>query len=122
MPRLSLVLLIASAALAGCERGGPRQATGAIGDPQVGARLVVRYGCGECHQIPGVREARGRVGPPLDHMGERTVIAGLLPNTPGNMIRWLMAPQSVVPGNAMPDMEVSEDDARNMAAYLDTLR
>ena len=55
-------------------------------------------------------------------MAERTIIAGMLPNTPGNMIHWLEAPQSVVPGNAMPNMELDDHDARDIAAYLYSLR
>ncbi|HEY1433445.1 MAG TPA: c-type cytochrome, partial [Stellaceae bacterium] len=77
---------------------------------------------GSCHTIPGIREARGRVGPPLDNIGERTIVAGLLPNTPDNLMRWLETPQSVVPGNAMPNMGLSDHDARDVAAYLYTLR
>jgi cytochrome c1 len=55
-------------------------------------------------------------------MGQRTIIAGLLPNTPPNMIRWLQAPQSVVPGNAMPNLALSDRDAADIAAFLYTLR
>jgi cytochrome c2 len=55
-------------------------------------------------------------------MGERTIIAGILPNTEDNMVTWLRAPQSVVPGNAMPDIESNEHDARDVASYLATLR
>ena len=87
-----------------------------------GAMLIAQLGCGACHSIPGIENARGLVGPPLDNIGERTFIAGLLPNTPGNMVRWLKAPQSVVPGNAMPNMELSDRDAEDITAYLDTLR
>ena len=61
------------------------------------------------------------VGPPLDHMGRRVYIAGLLRNTPRNMVTWLRYPQRIVPGNAMPDMELSDEQARNIAAYLNTL-
>ena len=87
-----------------------------------GATLIARLGCGACHSIPGIENARGLVGPPLDNIAERTFIAGLLPNTQGNMVRWLEAPQSVVPGNAMPNMELSDRDAEDITAYLDTLR
>ena len=46
----------------------------------------------------------------------------MLRNTPANLVRWIREPQAVVPGNAMPDMGVSEADARDIAAYLYTLR
>ena len=73
------------------------------------------------------RGARGRwrtrrLGPPLTRFGERIYIAGMLRNTPTNLTRWLRDPQGVLPGNAMPDMGVSESQARDMAAYLYTLR
>jgi len=87
-----------------------------------GAKLIARLGCGACHSIPGIENARGLVGPPLDNIGKRTFIAGLLPNTPDNMVRWLETPQIVVPGNAMPNMELSDQDAEDITAYLDTLR
>ncbi len=43
-------------------------------------------------------------------------------NTPPNLVRWLRDPQTVVPGNAMPNMHIDELDARDVAAYLYTLR
>ena len=79
-------------------------------------------GCGGCHSIPGIGNAQGLVGPPLDHIARRTIIAGLLPNTPANMIRWLQSPQSIVPGNAMPNMGLDHKDARDIAAYLYTIQ
>lgn len=72
--------------------------------------------------IPGIREARGLVGPPLIYFGERTIIAGQLPNSPDNLIRWIQHPQSVEPKTAMPDLGLSEDQAADIAAYLLTLR
>src|SRR5579884_3358857 len=99
----------------------PARTASAIGDPGRGQALIAADGCGGCHEIPGVRGANGLVGPPLIHMGRRTVLAGLLPNTPTNMIRWVQTPQAVVPGDAMPNMELSDHDARDIAAYLETL-
>ncbi|WP_420139778.1 c-type cytochrome [Sphingomonas sp.] len=87
-----------------------------------GRQAIGRYGCGACHQIPGVAGADGRVGPPLSAMGVRSEIAGVLPNTPDNMVRWLRTPQQVVPGNGMPDQGISERDARDIAAYLYSLK
>ena len=68
-----------------------------------GAVDIARIGCGTCHIIPGIDGARGLVGPPLDHMGRRVYIAGLLRNTPRNMVTWLRYPQRIVPGYAMPE-------------------
>jgi cytochrome c len=72
--------------------------------------------------IPGIEQADGLVGPSLDHMGRRIFIAGLLRNTPDNMMTWLRSPQAVSTGNAMPDMGLDEDQARDITAYLYTLR
>lgn len=92
------------------------------GDPDRGRQRLTQYGCAACHTIPGIRNANGNVGPPLTRIGDRTYIAGVLNNTPANMVRWIRSPQGVVPGNAMPNMGVSEADARDIAAYLYTLR
>ena len=121
MPRLILSLAAAALLLAGCSRGSDPAAR-AIGDADRGQALLGRLGCGACHVIPGVEGASGLVGPPLSGMASRTIIAGMLPNTPANMIRWLEAPQSIVPGNAMPNLELNDHDARDIAAYLATLR
>ena len=90
------------------------------GDPIRGKLLVGRYSCGACHQMPGVEEADGLVGPPLATFSRRTMIAGLLPNTPPNLVLWLRHPQAVTPGNAMPDLGLTDAQARDIAAYLYT--
>jgi cytochrome c len=92
-----------------------------LGDPDRGQRLISDYGCGSCHVVPGVGGADGLVGPPLTDFGRRSYIAGVLPNNAGNLQHWIRDPQSVVPGNAMPDLGVSPVDARDIAAYLLTL-
>lgn len=90
--------------------------------PEQGPRAAVKYGCGGCHVIPGVRGARGKVGPPLAGVAERSYLAGILPNTPENLIRWIQFPQALEPGTAMPDLNVTDADARDLAAYLYALR
>ncbi|HEX2060332.1 MAG TPA: c-type cytochrome [Thermoanaerobaculia bacterium] len=97
-----------------------RQLTG--GDPDRGKIAIRSYGCGACHTVPGVKAATGLVGPPLTNIGSRVYLAGQLPNTPDNMKRWIREPQSIANGTAMPDMNVTEQDARDIAAYLYTLR
>lgn len=92
------------------------------GDAQHGQAAIGRYGCGTCHTIPGVSGANARVGPPLTDWAKRTYIAGELANNPDNLIRWIENPQAVEPGTAMPFLGVSESDARDIAAYLYTLR
>jgi cytochrome c len=95
---------------------GSREVPG--GDAGRGARLISQYGCGACHVVPGVTGARGLVGPPLTSFAHRTYLAGSLPNTPANLVRWIQVPQSVRPGSAMPNLDVAEPDARDIAAYL----
>lgn len=86
-----------------------------------GARALAAYGCGSCHVIPGVTAATGRVGPPLTHFADRTFVAGKVRNEPVGLIAWIQHPQRVSPGTAMPDLAVTNADARDMAAYLYTL-
>ncbi len=92
------------------------------GSPKNGAALIAQYGCGSCHIVPGVAGANGLVGPPLTHMGRRVYIAGMLRNSPENMIAWLENPQAIVAGNVMPRMGLNRNQAQDIAAYLDTLR
>lgn len=92
------------------------------GDPARGQGLLRRYGCAGCHDIPGVRGADGRVGPPLEHVAGRIYIAGHLPNTAANLLRWIEDPPAQVPGTAMPRTGATGQEARDIAAYLYTLR
>jgi cytochrome c2 len=92
------------------------------GDAQRGHALISRLGCAGCHTIPGIAGADGNVGPPLTRIGDRIFIAGVLRNTPENLVHWVQHPQSVVPGNAMPEMGITEAQARDIASYLYTLR
>jgi cytochrome c2 len=92
------------------------------GNPDHGKAAMERYGCGSCHNIPGVADAVGEVGPPLGGIAQRRIIGGYLANTPSNMAHWLQDPQGVAPGNAMPNMGVTDQDAQDMTAYLSTLK
>lgn len=92
------------------------------GRTEAGKALIGRYGCGACHDIPGIADAIGRVGPSLDGFSQRTEIAGVLPNQPDALVRWLQHPQAVVPGNGMPDQGVTPREARDIAAFLYTVR
>jgi mono/diheme cytochrome c family protein len=91
-------------------------------DADRGRRALEQYACVTCHAIPGVVGANAPVGPPLAGVGARTMLGGVLPNSPENMARWLRAPQRYAPLTAMPDLGVTERDARDIAAYLATLR
>lgn len=120
------LLLAASVAIlfASCVGGRTSRAYSVYtgGDPHRGAQLIKQYGCGACHVIPGIRDAQGMVGPPLMFFSRRTYIAGELPNTPDNLVRWIKSPPSVEPGTAMPVLGLDDQQARDVAAYLYTLR
>jgi cytochrome c len=90
-------------------------------DPARGQALMREHGCGACHRIPGVRQARAMVGPPLDDYALRGYVAGVLPNRPANLIAWLRDPPAITPATAMPNLGLTEQEARDMAAYLYTL-
>jgi mono/diheme cytochrome c family protein len=99
-----------------------RLTTAGGGDARRGRHLLLQYGCDVCHEIPGVVGASMPVGPPLDHMGLHSFIGGVLQNTPGNLVRWIRTPQKFVPDGAMPDLGVTDRDAIDIAAYLESLR
>lgn len=90
------------------------------GDPRRGEAMFIQYGCGSCHALKNVRTATGMVGPPLDGIALRVIIAGRLNNSPVNMEHWIRDPQQVSPGTAMPDLNVGEADARDITAFLYT--
>ena len=102
----------------------PRHQVSQLTDADIprGRELIGRYGCVACHTIPGVRGPQSGVGPPLGKLALRGYVGGVLPNTPENLARWLRDPPSVDHRTAMPNVGLSETEARNIAAYLLTLR
>lgn len=120
----SVVLVPAVALLSGCLGGKQHRpyqvATG--GSPERGEQVIAHYECGQCHTIPGIRHAHGVSGPPLNFMGSRTIVAGNFPNEPETLVHWIEAPTSMKPKTAMPDLGLTEQQARDAAAYLETLR
>jgi cytochrome c len=92
------------------------------GDPTRGRAAIRRHGCPSCHTIPGVPGAYGLVGPPLGAIASRVYIAGILPNTPANLIIWIQVPRALNERTAMPNMGIPESEARDIAGYLYTLK
>lgn len=93
------------------------------GDPQAVQQAIAKYGCGACHVIPGVQGANGTNGPSLAGFSKLDVIAKTtVPNTPENDVKWIMDPQSIKPGTAMPNKSVNQTDAQTITAYLRTLQ
>lgn len=107
-------LLTALVTLIGCSDQSVASSSGRL--------LIERYQCGTCHTVPGVNAAAGRVAVTLESFGLRSYIAGHVPNTQDNLVRWIMDPHTVVPGTLMPDMGVTLTDAQQIAAYLRQLR
>jgi len=121
---LALVGLVSLAsACSGASEADAREAAAITGgDPSRGPDLLRKYGCQSCHTIPGVVGANGLVGPPLAGIASRSYIAGVLPNAPDNMLRWIRDPKGVDAKTAMPNTGVTPSDARHIAAYLYTLK
>jgi mono/diheme cytochrome c family protein len=105
-----------------CGRGPSTPMTNASADVERGRQALHQYACSACHIIPGVTGSSPHVGPTLDGMGSRQLIAGQLANTPDNLALWLMKTQQVKPGTAMPELGLAPQDARDIAAYLGTLK
>lgn len=129
-PKFPLRLILIALTMA-CASGGCADLTGREvrlasqltdgGNAIAGRADIVRYGCATCHTVSGVPEARGLIGPPLDGIASRSFIAGVLPNTPDNLMRWVAHPREISPHTLMPEMGVGEQDSRDLAAYLYTL-
>jgi cytochrome c2 len=92
------------------------------GDPKKGPLLIVEFGCAGCHQIPGIRGPSGKVGPPLGDVGARIYLGGRVTNTPEGLVQWIHNPRQIDPKSAMPVTGISREQARDVAAYLLSLR
>lgn len=92
------------------------------GDPARAPGLVMRYGCGGCHTIPGIPGANGLVGPPLRDIARRVYVAGVVTNTPEHLLKWIVNPRELSSRTAMPVTGISEAEARHVAAYLYAVR
>jgi cytochrome c len=111
--------LLAAVLAAAC---GDEPVTAVPGDPKAGRAALQRYQCGACHSIPGIAGANGLVGPPLSEYGQRVYIAGKFPKEPALLAKWIQDAPALAPQTAMPNVGVTEVDARDIAAYLYQLR
>jgi cytochrome c len=116
MKRILILILL----LAACKR--PEAAAPVAGDANRGKQLIEQYGCNSCHIVPGIDGAKGMVGPSLEHVALRQIIAAKLPNSPPNMTAYIQNPQMTNPENVMPNLGVKPDEARDIVAYLYTLK
>lgn len=116
MKRLAVLLVVIAFACKG------REQQQQIGNADRGKQLINKYGCAACHVIPQIDGPKGMVGPPLEHIASRQIIGGKLTNTPQNMMAWLQNPQMVDPNNSMPNLGVTPADARDITAFLESLK
>lgn len=90
-------------------------------DTLAGSKLFAAKGCVGCHSLNAVKFSKGLIGPNLANVGSRHYIAaGTLLNTDENLAHWIQHPWSVKHGVLMPELGLSEADARTLAAYLRT--
>src|ERR1700709_1449836 len=115
-----LVAITVATGLSGRDtHGGKGAAPRRGGGPRRGAQAAIRrYGCGGCHTIPGIPGGDGQVGGPLAGIGQRVFVGGVGPHFPGELVQWIVKPQSFSPRSAMPATGISETEARDVATYL----
>jgi cytochrome c len=125
-PLVALIPMLVCVLCSACRGDNPEEGVGYTvetgGSAARGHEVIEDRNCGTCHTIPGVRNARGIVASPLFWYSRRTFIAGEVPNTPDNLIQWVRQPQAIEPKTAMPALGLTEQEARDVAAYLYTLR
>jgi len=115
-----MLLALAGCSMPGASTGDAIRLSG--GDPVRGAEAITHYGCGSCHTISPIQSARGLVGPPLDGIRNRVYVAGMLHNDAGNLTEWVHDPKAVNPKTAMPNLGVTMQEARDITAYLYSIR
>lgn len=86
-----------------------------------GMEVFMSSTCVGCHTIEGT-EANSDIGPDLTHLaGRETIAAGVLENTRGNLSTWIVDPQGVKPGAAMPPTDLSSEELEALLDYLEQL-
>jgi len=89
---------------------------------QNGLNLFQTLTCINCHSLRGVTTAAS-AAPDITHLvGRQTLGAGVLANTEANLFRWLKNPQANKPGCLMPDLKLTDPQARALVSYLETLQ
>lgn len=117
-----MTLVVATAGPAACSDKTDLPRTLAGADPARGLEIIDHTGCGACHAVPGIDWPKGASAAPLDGFGDSPLISGRLPNQPDTLVRFLRDAPSLDRQTAMPPMPLTEPEARDVAAYLYTLR
>ena len=87
-----------------------------------GYKYVTSGPCSSCHAIAGT-PANGTVGPDLTHLASRrSIAAGAMPMSEGNLYGWVEDPQSLKPGAKMPTIGLEPNQLHAVVAYLETLK
>jgi cytochrome c2 len=115
---LPFTLLLAAA----CTRTETIKTPAAIGDANRGKEVIARFACQTCHIIPGVPGSGGMLGPSLEHYGSHATIAAKIQLTPENLARYIEDPLALDPQSRMPPLGLTQQEARDTAAYLLTLK
>jgi putative membrane protein len=120
---LGCVALLACVVSSSCSQGQAQMAASVTGgDVNRGKTAISKYGCGSCHTISGIANAHGLVGPPLTGIAARMYVAGVLQNTPDNIVTWIKNPKAVDEKTVMPVLGVTDQDATDIAAYLYSIK
>jgi len=93
-------------------------------DPQQaeGRKVFTSKPCAACHTVQGT-SAAATIGPDLTHVASRRYIAaGLLQTTRGSLAAWIADPQTLKPGNNMPDVPLTATELQAVSAYLAALK
>jgi cytochrome c oxidase subunit 2 len=89
---------------------------------QRGMEVFLSKPCVMCHQIRGT-DAGGKIAPDLTHVGSRrTIAAGTLETTRGNIAAWIVDPHGVKPGVNMPTIQLEPEEVQPLASYLEGLK
>lgn len=121
--QLAAMMVMSVAALNACGASGDHEAAALAGGSAERGRMVIQhYGCNACHAIEGFPDPSAVVAAPVTGIARRAYIAGTLPTTPENLALWIRFPHKVKPATAMPDLGVSASEARDVVAYLYSLR
>jgi cytochrome c2 len=110
--------VLALVQLVGCGHEENYQPRVHAGDAVRGEAVIARLECGACHVIAGIPGAVGNTGPKLDAYAARPYVAGKFPNEPETLVRFILDPPAMAPLTAMPAVPMTDQDARDIAAYL----